>query len=75
MHSFQDVLALRMFVWLREDASLQKIRAAIGNLRDIGDAGQLASYRLVPDRGGNIQLLSGDKPSIWARSRARCSWR
>jgi hypothetical protein len=50
VYSFHDVLALRTFVWLREDASRQKILAAIGNLRDIGDAGQLASYRLVLDR-------------------------
>jgi hypothetical protein len=50
---FQDVLALRTFVWLREHACLQKIRAAIGNLRDIGDTGQLASYRLVSDRAGD----------------------
>ena len=32
VYSFQDVLALRTFVRLRENASLQKIRAAIGNL-------------------------------------------
>ncbi|HJY55357.1 MAG TPA: hypothetical protein VJ418_03150 [Streptosporangiaceae bacterium] len=47
------MLALRTFVWLREHACLQKIRAAIGNLRDIGDTGQLASYRLVSDRAGD----------------------
>ncbi len=61
VYSFQDVLALRTFVRLRENASLQKIRTAIGNLRDIGEAGHLASYKLVSDRGGNIQLLTGDE--------------
>jgi uncharacterized protein (DUF433 family) len=55
---FQDVLALRTFVRLRENTSLQKIRAAIGNLRNIGEVSHLASYRLVADRGGNIQLLT-----------------
>jgi uncharacterized protein (DUF433 family) len=61
VYSFQDVLALRTFVRLRENASLQKIRSAIGNLRDIGEAGHLASYRLVSDKGGNIQLLTEDQ--------------
>jgi uncharacterized protein (DUF433 family) len=55
------VLALRTFVRLRENASLQKIRAAIGNLRDIGEVGHLASCRLVSDRGGNIQLVTQDQ--------------
>jgi uncharacterized protein (DUF433 family)/DNA-binding transcriptional MerR regulator len=57
-YSFQDVLALRTFVRLRENTSLQKIRAAIGNLRTIGEVSHLASYRLVTDQGGNIQLLT-----------------
>jgi uncharacterized protein (DUF433 family)/DNA-binding transcriptional MerR regulator len=57
-YSFQDVLALRTFVRLRENTSLQKIRAAIGNLRTIGEVSHLASYRLVNDQGGNIQLLT-----------------
>jgi uncharacterized protein (DUF433 family)/DNA-binding transcriptional MerR regulator len=61
VYSFQDVLALRTFVRLRENASLQKIRSAIGNLRDIGEAGHLAFYRLVSDKGGNIQLLTEDQ--------------
>jgi uncharacterized protein (DUF433 family)/DNA-binding transcriptional MerR regulator len=61
VYSFQDVLALRTFVRLRENASLQKIRAAIGTLRNIGEVGHLASYRLVADRAGNIQLLTEDQ--------------
>jgi uncharacterized protein (DUF433 family)/DNA-binding transcriptional MerR regulator len=61
IYSFQDVLALRTFVRLRENASLQKIRAAIGNLRDIGEEDHLASYRLVSDKGGTIQLLTEDQ--------------
>jgi uncharacterized protein (DUF433 family)/DNA-binding transcriptional MerR regulator len=61
VYSFQDVLALRTFVRLRENASLQKVREAIGNLRDIGEVGHLASYRLVSDKGGNIQLLTEDE--------------
>ncbi|MGH3274739.1 MAG: DUF433 domain-containing protein [Streptosporangiaceae bacterium] len=60
-YSFRDLLALRTFVHLRQDASLQKIRMAITHLRDIGEAEHLASYHLVSDRGGNIQLLRGDE--------------
>lgn len=61
LYSFQDVLALRTFVKLRENASLQKIRAAIGHLRNLGEVGPLASYQLVSDRRGDIQLLTEDQ--------------
>jgi uncharacterized protein (DUF433 family)/DNA-binding transcriptional MerR regulator len=71
VYSFRDVLALRTFVRLRENASLQKIRTAIGNLRDIGEAEHLASYRLVSDRTGNIQLLTSDEAVSLGRNRNR----
>jgi uncharacterized protein (DUF433 family)/DNA-binding transcriptional MerR regulator len=61
LYSFQDVLALRTFVRLRENTSLQKIRAAIGHLRNLGEAGPLASYQLVSDKRGDIQLLTEDQ--------------
>jgi uncharacterized protein (DUF433 family)/DNA-binding transcriptional MerR regulator len=54
-YSFRDLLALRTFVHLRQVASLQKIRVAISNL---------ASYELVSDRRGNIQLLKSDEAAI-----------
>jgi uncharacterized protein (DUF433 family)/DNA-binding transcriptional MerR regulator len=63
-YSFRDLLALRTFVHLRRDASLQKIRLAISNLRDLGEIEHLASYQLVSDRSGNIQLIKGDKAAI-----------
>lgn len=63
-YSFRDLLALRTFVHLRRDASLQKIRVAIGNLRDLGEIEHLASYRLVSDSRGNIQLVKGDDEAI-----------
>ncbi len=46
---------------LRRTASLQKVRRAIGNLRDLGEGDHLAYYRLVPDAAGNIQLLTPDE--------------
>jgi uncharacterized protein (DUF433 family)/DNA-binding transcriptional MerR regulator len=61
IYSFQDVLALRTFVRLRESASLQRIRMAIGNLRALGEVDHLAAYRLVSDRAGNIQLVNGEE--------------
>lgn len=71
VYSFRDVLALRTFVRLRENASLQKIRTAIGNLRDIGEAEHLASYRLVSDRTGNIQLLADNEAVSLGRNRGQ----
>lgn len=61
LYSFRDLLALRTCVLLRRTASLQKVRRAIGNLRDLGEVDHLASYRLVSDAAGNIQLVNEDE--------------
>jgi uncharacterized protein (DUF433 family)/DNA-binding transcriptional MerR regulator len=61
LYSFRDVLALRTFVRLRENASLQKIRAAIQNLRDLGEVNHLAAYGLVSDKRGNIQVITPEE--------------
>jgi uncharacterized protein (DUF433 family)/DNA-binding transcriptional MerR regulator len=61
LYSFRDLLALRTFVHLREHASLQKIRAAIGNLQALGEADHLGSYRLVSDSKGNIQAITNEE--------------
>jgi uncharacterized protein (DUF433 family) len=63
-YSFRDLLALRTFVHLRRHASLQKIRAAIGNLRDLGEAEHLATYRLESDHAGNIQLVASKEEAV-----------
>ena len=63
-YSFRDLLALRTFVHLRRDASLQKIRLAIGNLRNLGEIEHLASYELVSDARGNIQLVKNDDEAV-----------
>src|ERR1700721_1195850 len=63
LYSFRDLLALRTFVHLREHASLQKIRTAIGNLQALGEAEHLGSYRLVSDSKGNIQAIT-DKEAL-----------
>lgn len=60
LYSFRDLLALRTCVYLRESVSLQKIRRAISNLRDLGEADHLSAYRLVTD-GSTIQLVGADE--------------
>jgi len=60
-YSFRDLLALRTCVRLRRTASLQKVRRAIGTLRDLGEIEHLATYRLWSDRAGNIQLIRPDE--------------
>jgi uncharacterized protein (DUF433 family) len=61
LYSFPDVVALRTFVFLREQASLQLIRKAVGALRDFGNLDHLSAYVLVSD-GERIVLRepSGD---------------
>jgi uncharacterized protein (DUF433 family)/DNA-binding transcriptional MerR regulator len=59
LYSFRDLLALRTFVHLREHASLQKIRSAIGNLQALGEVEHLGSYRLASDSKGTIQVITG----------------
>lgn len=60
LYSFRDVLALRTFVHLRNSSSLQKIRTALGTLRNLGERDHLSSYRLVTD-GRTIQLVSDEE--------------
>lgn len=60
LYSFQDVVALRTCVRLRQEASLQKIRRALDSLRsDLGLRDHLSSYQLVAD-GSSIYVLEKD---------------
>jgi uncharacterized protein (DUF433 family)/DNA-binding transcriptional MerR regulator len=47
LYSFRDVIALRSFVFLREAQSLQRIRRAVSNLKELGDREHLSAYRFV----------------------------
>jgi uncharacterized protein (DUF433 family) len=60
-YSFRDVLALRTCVQLRAYSSLQGVRKAIDNLHALGKSEHLASYRLVSDAAGNIQLITEEE--------------
>jgi DNA-binding transcriptional MerR regulator len=44
LYSFRDVIALRTFVYLRGEHSLQKVRKAVSTLRDLGNREHLAAY-------------------------------
>lgn len=75
LYSFRDVVALRICVQLREEASLQKIRRALNTLReDLGEWEHLSSYKLVagPD---TIYLAEPDhavdliKGATWSSTR------
>lgn len=55
LYSFRDVVALRALAFLRGQQSLQRIRQALGNLRNIGEVEHLSSYTLV-SAGDSIVL-------------------
>ena len=55
LYSFRDVVALRALAFLRGQQSLQRIRQALGNLRNMGEVEHLSSYTLV-SAGDSIVL-------------------
>jgi uncharacterized protein (DUF433 family) len=59
LYSFRDIIALRTFVYLREELPLQRIRKAVDNLRELGNTDHLSSYRLYSD--GQSVLWSDDR--------------
>lgn len=46
LYSFRDLIALRTFVYLRGETSLQKIRRAAQSLENLGDQEHLSAYEL-----------------------------
>ncbi|GGK80987.1 hypothetical protein Sme01_44530 [Sphaerisporangium melleum] len=70
LYSFRDVIALRTFVKLRNDVSLQKIRRALDTLRDdLHEREHLSAYRLVAD-GSTIYLVERDRATDLVHQRA-----
>ncbi|MPZ88493.1 MAG: DUF433 domain-containing protein [Nitriliruptorales bacterium] len=76
LYSFRDLLALRMFVYLREDedASLQRIRRALDTLTRLGDGRHPAGYRLaaagrailwVPEHGDPVDVVVAPGQQAW----------
>lgn len=62
-YSFRDLVALRTFVYLRQETSLQKIRKAVGGLRAIGELDHISRYRLVAE-GSSIVLVDPDGKGV-----------
>lgn len=62
-YSYRDIVALRTCVYLRRDASLQRIRAAFTNLRGLGELEHLSTYNLVA-HGKTISLIRDDRTAI-----------
>lgn len=62
-YSYRDLIALRTCVFLRQDSSLQRIRTAIGTLREMGELDHLSAYTLV-SAGGTIVLIRDDETSV-----------
>lgn len=60
LYSFRDIAALRAFVFLRSEASLQSIRTAVASLRSLGELEHLSRYRMVVE-GGTVILRHGDE--------------
>lgn len=57
LYSFRDLVALRTFVYLRDDLSLQRIRRALRTLKSIGKTEHLSKYRLVAQSKRSIVLV------------------
>lgn len=56
LYSFRDLVALRTFVFLRDELPLQKIRLALNTLKDIGETRHLSAYKLVA-QGSSVVLV------------------
>ena len=67
LYSFRDVMALRTCVCLRESVSLQKIRRATANLKELGFAEHLSRYRLVATDDDSVALVGPDHAVDMAR--------
>jgi uncharacterized protein (DUF433 family) len=60
LYSFRDLMALRTFAILRGSRSLQKIRKALGTLKEIGESAHLSSYSLAVQGKRGIVLIRED---------------
>ncbi|HWE91456.1 MAG TPA: DUF433 domain-containing protein [Pseudonocardiaceae bacterium] len=68
-YSFQDVVALRTFVYLRaKGIPLQRVRKAVRNLRDLGEVDHLSSYKLVAVGKDVVWRVSDDAAIDLTRS-------
>jgi uncharacterized protein (DUF433 family) len=59
LYSFRDIVALRVFVKLRKEVPLQRVRKAMNRLRDWDLAEHPSAYRLVTD-GDSVFLVEDE---------------
>jgi uncharacterized protein (DUF433 family) len=62
LYSFRDLVALRTFVYLREDLPLQRIRRAVQTMREFGNTDHLSEYRLY--RSGSSVVWAEDEEHL-----------
>jgi len=60
LYSFRDIVALRMFAWLRGDHSLQMIRKSLDTLRDLDMVEHPSAYQLFK-LGESIGVVASDQ--------------
>ena len=60
LYSFRDVMALRTFVYLREQLPLQRIKKAVSNLGLLTDGEHLSAYRLYVSGSSIVWAESAD---------------
>ncbi|HSS68520.1 MAG TPA: DUF433 domain-containing protein [Nocardioidaceae bacterium] len=61
-YSFQDVLALRTFVYLRaHKVPLQRVRKAVSELRALGEGNHVSAYKLVAVGRDVVWRVSADE--------------
>lgn len=60
-YSFRDLLALRTVAKLRKEVSLQKIRKAVANLKNLDDFQHLSYYTLVASSGSILWVPQSDQ--------------
>jgi uncharacterized protein (DUF433 family) len=61
LYSFRDVMALRTFVYLREQLPLQRVRKAVSKLGELGDGAHLFAYRLYVSGSSIVWAESDDR--------------
>lgn len=61
LYSYEDVVALRMFVLLRQRTSLQRIRRAVDWLRENHPSTHLSAHRLKADPTGSTIIWLSDE--------------
>lgn len=71
LYSFRDLVALRTFVKLRNDVSLQTIRKALASLKDLNLTAHPAAYTLVSDGRSVFLVEDNEATDLVRRERQR----